>query len=158
MRVAGLVLGGLLVAAAGTLDALAEFALLRPVKDGTLIENPAGALSNGSGPGFFAGRTSSTSGSIRRAVLAFDVAAAVPRGSTVTRAVLRLNLSSTTPDPSRSTCTGSWPTGARGRRRHRVAAGRPRSEGIPPGSTGTMTTFSGHGPVAILTRPPAPSP
>ena len=95
LRVAGLVLGGLLVAAAGTLDALAEFALLGPVKDGTLIENPAGALSNGSGPGFFAGRTSSTSGSIRRAVLAFDVAAAVPRGSTVTRAVLRLNLSAT---------------------------------------------------------------
>jgi hypothetical protein len=84
-----------LVAAAGTLDARAEFALLRPSRDGTLIENRDGALSNGSGPGFFAGRTSSTTGSIRRAVLAFDVAAAIPRGSTVTRAVLWLNLSAT---------------------------------------------------------------
>ena len=94
-RVAGLALGCLFVAAAGIFDALAEFALLRPARDGTLIENPAGALSNGSGPGFFAGRTSSTSGSIRRAVIAFDVASAVPPGSTVTSAVLWLNLSAT---------------------------------------------------------------
>ncbi|MBI1950150.1 MAG: DNRLRE domain-containing protein [Acidobacteria bacterium] len=98
-RVAGLLLGCFFVAAAGTLDALAEFAVLRPVKDATLIEDPAGALGNGSGPAFFAGRTSSTSGSIRRAVLAFDVAAAVPRGSTVTRVLLRLNLSSTNAGP-----------------------------------------------------------
>lgn len=94
-RVTGLVLGCILVGAAGTRDALAELALLRPSKDATLIEDPAGALSNGSGPGFFAGRNSSTSGSIRRAVLTFDVAAALPPGSTVSRAVLRLNLSST---------------------------------------------------------------
>ncbi len=94
-KVARLVCVGLLVAGAGSSGALAEFALLRPAKDATLIEHPAGALSNGSGPVFFAGRNSSATNSVRRAVLAFDVAAAVPPGSTVTGAVLRLNLSST---------------------------------------------------------------
>lgn len=81
--------------AAGGLETHAEFALLRPVKDGTLIEHPSGALSNGSGPSLFVGRTSSASGSIRRAVLDFDVAGAIPAGSTVTGAALWLNLAST---------------------------------------------------------------
>lgn len=85
----------LLAGAAGALEARAESVLLRPQKDGTLIEESAGALSNGSGPSFFAGRTAATLGSIRRAILAFDVAAAIPPGSTVTRAVLWLNLSAT---------------------------------------------------------------
>lgn len=92
-------LGGMCVwicaMAAWSLDARAEFALLQPIKDGTLIEDPSGALSNGSGPSLFAGRTGSASDSIRRTEIAFDLAGAVPPGSTVTGAVLWLNLAST---------------------------------------------------------------
>lgn len=79
----------------GSVDTRAEFAFLRPVKDGTLIEHPSGGLSNGAGPSLFAGRIGSTSGSIRRAVLQFDVAGVIPAGSTVTGAALWLNLEGT---------------------------------------------------------------
>ncbi len=84
---------------AGSGNALAEFALLQPQKDSTLIESPTGALSNGSGTAFFAGRTSSPSNSTRRALVAFDVATAIPPGSTVTKATLRLSLSATNAGP-----------------------------------------------------------
>jgi hypothetical protein len=86
--------------AGGTAGAYAEFTVLRPVKDSTLIESPVGALANGSGPAIFSGRIGSSSGSIRRALLAFDIAAAIPPGSTVTNARLRLNLSSTSAGPA----------------------------------------------------------
>jgi hypothetical protein len=78
---------------------MAEFALLRPQKDSTLIENLSGAVANGSGPSIFAGRISSSTGSIRRALLEFDLASAIPPGSTVTKAVLTLNLASTNAGP-----------------------------------------------------------
>jgi hypothetical protein len=99
-RVAGLASMGVLAAAIGVADTFAEFALLPPAKDSTLIEDPAGALANGSGPGIFSGRTASASRSIRRALLAFDIAAAVPQGSTITGAKLHLNLSATSAGPA----------------------------------------------------------
>jgi len=80
---------------AGGTETRAESAFLRPVKDGTLIEHPSGGLSNGSGPSLFAGRVGSASDSIRRAVLEFDVTGSIPAGSTVTGAVLWLNLAGT---------------------------------------------------------------
>jgi hypothetical protein len=95
---AGLGLAWLLAAAAGTADAAGNIILLRPARDATLIEDPAGALANGSGPAFFAGRISAPSNSIRRAVVAFDLSA-IPPGSTVTRAVLWLNVSATNAGP-----------------------------------------------------------
>jgi len=98
-RWAGLAFVCALATAAGAADAFAESAFLRPAKDSTLVEDPAGALANGSGEAIFAGRINSTSRSIRRALLAFDVAAAVPAGSTVTGARLWLNLSSTSAGP-----------------------------------------------------------
>ena len=64
-------------------------------KDNTLYESSSGALSNGSGQHVFAGRTGQPSDSIRRALLAFDIAASVPAGSTVTDVQLVLNLSRT---------------------------------------------------------------
>jgi len=88
-----------LASAAGAADAFAEFALLHPAKDATLVEDPPGALANGSGDSVFAGRINAGARSIRRALLAFDVAAAVPAGSSVTGATLRLNLSSTSAGP-----------------------------------------------------------
>ncbi len=98
-RLAGLVFACALVAAGAAVDAFAEFALLRPAKDSTLVEDPSGTLANGSGEAIFAGRISAGSRSIRRALIAFDVAAAVPAGSTVTGARLWLNLSSTSAGP-----------------------------------------------------------
>lgn len=62
---------------------------LTPSRDNTLYEIPDGSLSNGAGIHLFAGVTGS--GSVRRALLAFDIASQIPAGSHVTRAVLTLS-------------------------------------------------------------------
>jgi hypothetical protein len=62
-------------------------------KDNTLYESETGALSNGMGDFFFAGQTQS--GNLRRGLVAFDVNAAVPHGSTVVSATLELHVSNT---------------------------------------------------------------
>jgi hypothetical protein len=85
--------------AAGSGPAHAELAWIAPAKDSTLIEDPDGALANGSGPAFFAGRNNARAGSIRRALLAFDVASVLPPGSTVTGVTLSLSMSSTSGGP-----------------------------------------------------------
>jgi FtsP/CotA-like multicopper oxidase with cupredoxin domain len=61
------------------------------VKDNTLYESATGSLSNGAGSYFFAGST--RTGSIRRGLIAFDVAGNIPAGSTITGVVLTLHLS-----------------------------------------------------------------
>jgi hypothetical protein len=59
-------------------------------RDNTLIESAEGDLSNGKGP-LFIGRTRQIDGfSLRRGLVAFDVAAVVPAGATVTSATLTL--------------------------------------------------------------------
>ena len=73
-------------------DALTTVSLL-PSKDNTLYESATGSLSNGAGQHFFAGRTNG--GSIRRAVVAFDVAGTILAGSTINSATLSLNMSRT---------------------------------------------------------------
>ena len=65
---------------------------LNPSKDNTLIENGSGALSNGAGQNIYVGRINRSSGSIRRAVLAFDISS-VPSGATVESVSLSLNMS-----------------------------------------------------------------
>ncbi len=71
---------------------------LAPLKDNTLYEDPMGSLSNGQGEYLFSGRTSVLAdGLVRRAVLAFDVALAIPAGSTITSAALTLNVSQSAP-------------------------------------------------------------
>jgi hypothetical protein len=75
----------------------AEVVVIAPVADATLIEDSSGALANGAGPALFAGRTSQASGSIRRGLLAFDVAGALPRGAEVTNVVLWLLLEPSNP-------------------------------------------------------------
>lgn len=57
--------------------------------DNTLYQTPAGNSSNGSGPGMFVGAIS-RGGAIRRAVIFFDIAGAVPAGATVTGVDLTL--------------------------------------------------------------------
>jgi hypothetical protein len=92
------------VALAGWLAALpvgasGETIELDAAADATLIESASGALANGAGPAFFVGRTGQSSSSRRRAVIAFDVAAAVPAGAVVTDARLALSLSPSNPAP-----------------------------------------------------------
>ena len=70
---------------------------LHPSMDNTLIEDAAGALSNGSGQHIFVGRTNS--GSLRRGLIAFAVSDAVPAGSRVHGAALKLRLSRTQAGP-----------------------------------------------------------
>jgi hypothetical protein len=72
-----------------------EVALLEAVRDNTLIEDPGGALSNGSGPGFFVGRTNQPVNSIRRGVLLFELEGVLPPGAVVEHAALILHASST---------------------------------------------------------------
>jgi hypothetical protein len=83
----------LLLALAGAPVTWAEVVTLAPRRDNTLCESATGATSNGRGQHFFAGRTNS--GERRRAVLAFDIAASVPAGSTIATVSLTLSLSRT---------------------------------------------------------------
>ena len=80
---------------AGTAGALT--AQVVPDRDNTLYESSTGALSNGAGPSFFAGRTAQPTNSIRRGLVHFDVAGAVPAGATITGATLTLNLTAAAP-------------------------------------------------------------
>ncbi len=67
-----------------------------PTKDNTLYESNTGALSNGSGVYLFSGRTAAIGGQlVRRALLAFDVAANVPANATIQSVTLTLHLSKT---------------------------------------------------------------
>jgi MYXO-CTERM domain-containing protein len=84
------VLGLLLGFGMGGAPAHAVSITLEPVRDNTLIESTDGSRSNGAYERFFSGRTNQAAGSIRRAVLAFDVAGAVPAGSTIQSVTLQL--------------------------------------------------------------------
>ncbi|MHC4948703.1 MAG: DNRLRE domain-containing protein [Planctomycetota bacterium] len=67
-------------------------------KDNTLFESATGGLSNGAGDRIYAGLTGSFAGvNIRRGLLAFDVASAVPSGSTITSVELTLHLTNSAP-------------------------------------------------------------
>jgi hypothetical protein len=98
-----------------------------PAKDNTLIEDPNGALSNGAGPGIFAGRTSQSTGSVRRAVIAFDIAAHVPGGSTITAVTLALGMTDTN--------AGTVPVSL-----HRVVADWGEGASSTPGGKGAPST------------------
>jgi len=70
-------------AAAGTVRLEAD-------RDATMIESPDGALANGAGTALFAGRTSQSENSIRRTLLHFDVAGALPEHAIIEQVVLTL--------------------------------------------------------------------
>jgi len=74
--------------------ALGDSITLGAIKDNTLYEEPEGALSDGAGSRMFAGVTGVDFK--RRAVIAFNVAASVPAGATISSVSLRLNMSRTT--------------------------------------------------------------
>jgi len=64
--------------------------MVPPLKDATLYESMDGTLANGSGQNLFVGLT--LIGEIRRAIIAFDVAGAVPQGAIIEDATLQLSL------------------------------------------------------------------
>jgi len=70
---------------------LADLVTIEPSKDNTLYEDVDGLKSNGAGWYLFAGSTESFGA--RRAVLEFDIAAAVPPLSTINSVELDMNLS-----------------------------------------------------------------
>jgi hypothetical protein len=80
------------------LPAAAETVTVEASRDATLIEDPDGAWSNGSGPFFFAGRTAQAQNGVRRALLYFDLAAALPRNAIVESASLTLYISPSNPE------------------------------------------------------------
>lgn len=63
---------------------------LTPSKDNTLYQNSQGTISNGAGIHLFSGRTNS--GSLRRAVLAFDLLDDIPAGATISEVSLTMNV------------------------------------------------------------------
>ena len=78
--------------------ATAESLVIEAGRDTTLIEEPEGGLANGSGPVFFVGRTNQGQDSVRRGLIYFDVAAALPANARVGSVRLTLYMS-----PSNST-------------------------------------------------------
>lgn len=74
---------------------------LIPSKDNTLYESLTGTVSNGVGQYLFFGRTNQ--GAVRRALMAFDVAASIPSGSVIESAVLRISVTMTIAGPSNAT-------------------------------------------------------
>lgn len=69
-----------------------ETKVLQASKDNTLIESPKGELSAGMSSTFFVGRTGQAAGSMRRGLIAFDVAGAIPSGARITSVKLTLSM------------------------------------------------------------------
>jgi hypothetical protein len=88
--VAALSIAGLF---AGLSLAQVQTVALEPAKDNTIYASSSGSLSNGAGTGLFAG--AALSGLTRRGLLAFDVAGAIPAGSSIVSATLQMHLSMT---------------------------------------------------------------
>ena len=95
--------------------ALADMVSLAAVRDATLYESPTGALANGAGQYIFAGRNNqSPSGLIRRGLIQFDLAGAVPDGAEIVSARLVMNLSQFNGGPANVSLHRSlsaWTTG-----------------------------------------------
>jgi len=68
----------------------AEIAVVESDRDATLIEHPDGALGNGSGPSLFVGRTGQRQNGVRRALVHFDVASALPEHAVIESVSLTL--------------------------------------------------------------------
>ncbi len=68
--------------------------VITPSKDNTLYESASGILSNGQGDFLFAGQTGPSDGiNIRRGLIAFDLAAAIPANSLITGVTLTMLVS-----------------------------------------------------------------
>jgi hypothetical protein len=126
-----------ILAFAGAIPAGADVITLAPSQDNTLYENTLGAVSNGSGQHLFLGNNSL--GSTRRALLAFDVAGAIPAGATIMSVSLQVHVSQAAGGPSVATVhrvLQAWGEGA---------SDAPMSEGqgapAAPGDATWLHTF-----------------
>jgi len=84
--------GLLLAAFAAARPAAADVVSIQASRDSTLYQSTSGNVSNGAGEVFFAGHTSVFTNSNRRGLIAFDIAASIPAGSTIDSVTLRLHL------------------------------------------------------------------
>lgn len=91
-------------------------------RDNSLFEDPAGQLSNGAGSELFAGVTGQPG--VRRALLHFNVATAIPAGSRIVSVTMQLYV-------SRSIAFSTWPVGA-----HRLLADWGEGTSVAPGQQG----------------------
>lgn len=108
--------------------AAAQIVVIPPARDNTLIEWAPGPRSNGSGPYLFAGRVDQDEDSIRRGVLAFDLAGHVPPGARILRAALVLHVDRTGDRPgpvALHRLLGDWGEGASAARTGRGAPAAP---------------------------------
>jgi len=111
-----------------------------PSKDNTLYEIADGSLSNGSGQNLYSGRTGGMAGNaIRRAVLAFDVAAVLPGAATILGAEIQMYCSRGNGGSQPATfyrLTSDWGEGGSN-------AGNPGGAGSPsqPGDATWQHTF-----------------
>lgn len=78
----------------------ADVVTLEAGRDATLIEDPNGALANGSGPVFFVGRTNQPRNGVRRGSIHFDVTGALPANAIVEGVRLTLYTTPSNPAPS----------------------------------------------------------
>lgn len=97
------ILSTLLLTSLMATSVCAEMVSIEATRDATLIEDPDGALANGSGPALFAGRTGQALNGIRRALIHFDVAAALPENALIDRAFLSLHLNKGNPGTTAAT-------------------------------------------------------
>ncbi|NNJ94873.1 MAG: DNRLRE domain-containing protein [Halobacteria archaeon] len=81
-------------------QALADMAHITADRDNTLVEDPDGALSNGIGLHIRAGRTNQAMNSIRRGLVRFDVASALPANAIIDRVFLTLYQNSNNTEPA----------------------------------------------------------
>jgi hypothetical protein len=88
----------LLLLLVGSAAAVAETVRIEADRDATLIEDPDGALANGSGPYFFVGRTNAQRDAVRRGLLRFDVAAALPEHAIIESVSLTVFVSPSNPE------------------------------------------------------------
>ena len=86
-----------LILAAAAASASADVVTITPSKDATIFNDPAGNRADGQQATMYAGRSSTLAAfPVKRALIAFDVASAVPAGSVVTSVKVKLFLSKTT--------------------------------------------------------------
>jgi len=105
----------LLVLAGSAASAHADSVTLTAVADNTLYQSETGSLSNGAGSAMFAGVNVLAPTTIRRAIMRFDIASAIPAGSTITAATLTLTQTGSNSDPQPCTLHrlhASWGEGA----------------------------------------------
>jgi len=114
--------------AIGTSGAATGTVAIQPSMDNTLFEDSQGALSNGAGIHFFAGKTAINE--LRRGLIAFDIAGSVPPGVTITDVTLTMNMSKTIAGPASVSL-------------HRVGMDWGEGTADAPGQEGTGTTASG---------------